>query len=115
MNEISVDEANKRLSDDDFVVIDVREQYEIDAAAIGNFVHIPMMEIPARIGEIPKDKTIAFLCHTGARSGRVTMYLMQNGFNNVVNVLGGIDAWARTADNNVPRYTKAFGRAQVIS
>ena len=76
--------------------------------------HIPMQEIPSRISEIPKDTPVGFLCHTGSRSGRVTMFLMQYGFTNIVNIAGGIERWSLEADPSVPRYRKAFGRAQVI-
>jgi rhodanese-related sulfurtransferase len=74
-----------------------------------------MQQIPSRINELPKDKEIAVLCHSGARSARVTQYLLQMGFNNVMNITGGIERWALEADASVPRYRKAFGQAQVIS
>jgi rhodanese-related sulfurtransferase len=115
MKQITPKEANDKINSQDFVVLDVREQFEIDASAIQKFIHIPMQMIPGRLDELPKDKQIAVLCHTGARSARVTQYLIQMGFSNVVNIYGGIERWSLEADSSVPRYRKAFGRAQVIS
>jgi len=115
MNNISAKEASQRIDNDDFVVLDVREQFEIDAASVKDFIHIPMQQVPKSMDKLPKDKTIGVLCHTGGRSSRVTMYLNQQGFDNVVNISGGIEAWARLTDSDVPRYRKSFGQAQVIS
>jgi rhodanese-related sulfurtransferase len=67
-------------------------------------VAIPMNEIPARIGELDTGRPIACLCHHGARSQRVAMFLAQNGFTRVANIAGGIDAWSAERDEGVPRY-----------
>jgi rhodanese-related sulfurtransferase len=115
MKQITPKEANDRLNSDNFVVLDVREQFEIEAAAIPEFIHMPMQQIPAHLNELPRDKEIAVLCHSGSRSARVTQYLMQNGFDNVMNITGGIERWALEADASVPRYRKAFGHAQIIN
>jgi rhodanese-related sulfurtransferase len=56
-----------------------------------------MNEIPGRLPELPQDRPVACLCHHGARSQRVAMFLAQNGFSRVANVAGGIDAWSRSA------------------
>lgn len=78
---------------DDVVVFDVREQWEYDEAHIPGVVHIPMGDIPDRISEIPQDKTVILTCRSGNRSGQVTNFLQQNGFDNVHNMDGGILAW----------------------
>ena len=75
-------------------IIDVREQEEWDYYHIEPAVHIPMQTIPARIAELPEDKTIYVLCAHGVRSRMVCEYLLERGFENVVNVEGGIAAVA---------------------
>ncbi len=105
MTEISVAElARRHDAGEDVVLLDVREPDEIATASIPWALTIPMGEIPERIGELPGDKPIAVLCHSGGRSGRVTAYLNQNGLTNAVNVAGGIDAWSTSIDPAVPRY-----------
>ncbi|MBA2964501.1 MULTISPECIES: rhodanese-like domain-containing protein [Ramlibacter] len=90
------------------VVLDVREPAELRAASITpagfELVAIPMMEIPARLQELDPDRPVACLCHHGARSMRVAMFLANNGFSKVANIAGGIDAWSIGRDPAVPRY-----------
>jgi rhodanese-related sulfurtransferase len=105
VKEISVAEL-ARMHDDgeNFVLLDVREPDEIATAAISWATVIPMGDVPARVGELPADTPIAVLCHGGVRSARVTAYLNQNGFPEAMNVAGGIDAWSRSIDPEVPLY-----------
>jgi rhodanese-related sulfurtransferase len=86
------------------VLLDVREQDELDAAAVSEAQHIPMREIPARIGELDRMKPLVVMCHSGGRSRRVAEFLLSNGFLNVFNLRGGIDAWSTEIDPQVPRY-----------
>lgn len=78
---------------DDVVLIDVREQWEYDQGHIPNITLIPMGEITNRLNEIPRDKEVIFTCRSGNRSGQVTEFLRQSGFENVHNMQGGIVAW----------------------
>lgn len=78
---------------DDAVMVDVREQYEWDAGHAPTAVHIPMSELPARIGELPEtDDALPIICRSGNRSGRVVAWLAQQGYD-AVNVAGGMQAW----------------------
>jgi rhodanese-related sulfurtransferase len=90
------------------VVLDVREPWELQTASIHadgfEVVAIPMNEIPARIAQLDPERPVACLCHHGARSQRVAMFLEQNGFARVANIAGGIDAWSAERDASVPRY-----------
>lgn len=90
------------------VVLDVREPAELRAASVRpegfDLLAIPMNEIPARIAELDPARPLAVLCHHGARSQRVAMFLAHNGFDGVVNIAGGIDAWSAERDPGVPRY-----------
>jgi rhodanese-related sulfurtransferase len=92
------------------LLLDVREPWELQTASVTpqgfTLLAIPMNEIPARLAELAKlgeDHRIACLCHHGARSQRVAAFLNQNGFAELANVAGGIDAWS-SHDPTVPRY-----------
>jgi rhodanese-related sulfurtransferase len=85
-------------------LLDVRQPEELALASVPGAVHIPMAEIPARIGELNPAEPIAVLCHHGGRSLQVARFLERNGFADVINVAGGIDAWSVTVDTAVPRY-----------
>jgi rhodanese-related sulfurtransferase len=63
-----------------------------------------MNEIPQRLSELDPQRPVACLCHHGARSQRVAMFLASNGFDQVANIAGGIDAWTTEVDSSVPRY-----------
>ncbi|AMM23491.1 rhodanese-like domain-containing protein [Variovorax sp. PAMC 28711] len=90
------------------VLLDVREPWELQTASVTPqgfaLVAIPMNEIPARVAELDPGLRIACLCHHGARSQRVAAFLSQNGFADIANVAGGIDAWSAQHDASVPRY-----------
>ena len=78
---------------DDAVMVDVREQDEWDLGHAVGAIHIPMSEVPARIGELPEtDGTLPIMCRSGNRSGRVVQWLVAQGFD-VVNAEGGMLAW----------------------
>lgn len=85
------------------VVIDVREPAEVAVCCVEGSLHVPMREIPARLPELP-DVHLLILCHHGGRSARVTQFLRANGLENVTNIAGGIDAWAKVVDPKMARY-----------
>jgi rhodanese-related sulfurtransferase len=78
---------------DEVHVLDVREQYEYDEKHIPNVTLLPMSEIQSRLDEIPTDKKVIVTCRSGNRSGQVANFLLQNGFEDVHNMQGGIIAW----------------------
>ena len=94
------------------VVLDVREPWELQTASVtpDGFVllHVPMQSLPARLTELKtiyaEDQPIVCLCHHGIRSQQVANYLVRNGFTNVVNLQGGIAAWAQELDGSVAQY-----------
>ncbi len=94
------------------VVLDVREPWEVQTASVAPdgfaLVHVPMQSLPARLAELQNsygaDQPIACLCHHGMRSQQVAHYLVQHGFTDVVNLQGGIAAWAQQFDSSVPQY-----------
>ncbi len=90
------------------VVLDVREVWELQTASVQpngfDLKHMPMASIPMRLAELDRDTPIACLCHHGARSAQVAYFLKNQGFETVVNIHGGINAWSAEVDPNVPRY-----------
>src|SRR5689334_111187 len=75
-------------------LLDVREGEEWTAGHAPGAVHLPMMEIPARLGEVPRDGDIVVVCRSGSRSAQVVAYLQGNGWDQVFNLDGGMRAWA---------------------
>jgi len=86
------------------LVVDVREQAELDVASIPDVLHIPMGEIPGRLGELERDREIVVMCRSGGRSMQVAQFLARNGFGSVANLTGGILAWSRDVDPTVRQY-----------
>lgn len=78
---------------EDVFLIDVREQWEYDEAHIPGVTLIPMEEVANRLAEIPTDKEVIVTCRSGNRSGQITDFLREQGFDNVHNMDGGILAW----------------------
>jgi len=104
--EITIDQLKQHLaSPTPPLLLDVREQWEYDTAHIDGATLIPMAEIPARaFKELDEDSPILVLCHHGARSMSVAVWLRNQGFEQAQSVSGGIDAWSRNVDPTVPRY-----------
>ncbi|MGC0153340.1 rhodanese-like domain-containing protein [Chromobacterium vaccinii] len=86
------------------LLLDVREGWEVQLAHIAGSVHIPMNLIPIRNGELPDDTVIVAICHHGMRSAQVALFLQNAGFEQVLNLQGGIDAWSVQVDPSVARY-----------
>lgn len=98
-------DIHKNFSPGDYVILDVRHDWELELANLGSrALHIPMGDIQSRMHELPTDKSILVLCHHGGRSYRVAEFLKSQGFDDVVNIDGGIDAWSNEVDQSVPRY-----------
>ncbi|HEY8521831.1 MAG TPA: rhodanese-like domain-containing protein [Gammaproteobacteria bacterium] len=85
-------------------LLDVREPAELALAAVKGALHVPMGQVPSRLHELDASKPIVVMCHAGGRSRRVAEFLRQQGFENVFNLRGGIDAWSLEVDPRVPRY-----------
>jgi rhodanese-related sulfurtransferase len=86
------------------LLLDVREPFEVQICALPGSRHIPMRQIPENMSELPRDQPILVLCHHGSRSLRVTQFMRANGFAQVTNIAGGIDAWAVQIDPSLARY-----------
>jgi rhodanese-related sulfurtransferase len=98
-------EALKSLLDQGKIrLLDVRQAEELEIAHIAGATHIPLNELPARLGELDPQQPIAALCHHGVRSEMAGRLLERNGFAQVAHLSGGIDAWSLAIDPAVARY-----------
>lgn len=90
------------------LVLDVREPWEVQTASVQpagfELLHMPMASIPARLQELPRERPIACLCHHGGRSAQVAFFLQNQGYDDVVNINGGIHLWSTEVDPSVPQY-----------
>ncbi len=86
------------------VLLDVREPWEFDKARIDGSTLIPMRSIPVHLEDFDPEQEIVVICHHGIRSRMVALYLENHGFANVINLTGGVEAWAREVDPHMTTY-----------
>ena len=101
--EVEVLELKKMLKNNEVVLLDVREPYEIEICNIKGSLFIPMNKILQNIEQLDKEKRYAVICHSGVRSLHVSNYLNSLGYSSL-NVVGGIERWATVVDKNMVRY-----------
>jgi len=103
--EISVQELDAMRKDGtSHMLLDIREDEEVTICAIEGSVHIAMNTLPDNLARVPKDRPVVVMCHMGGRSWQVTQWLRAQGYQNVVNLMGGISAWAAEVDPAMPTY-----------
>ena len=101
--EIDVLKLKKMLDNNEVILLDVREPYEVEICNVKGSLFIPMNEIPKNVELLDKEKRYAVMCHSGVRSLHVANYLNSQGFS-ALNVIGGIDTWSLSVDKNLKRY-----------
>lgn len=107
VKEISAGELAQWLADasaEQPLLLDVREDWEVQLCRIPGSLHIPMNLIPLRMSELPDDKPIVTVCHHGVRSFQVGLYLANAGFEPVISLRGGVEAWACDVDPTMTHY-----------
>lgn len=107
MQSLTAQELNSWLDDaarDTPVLLDVREPWEFETCHIEGSVTMPMNTVPDKLTELDTEQPIICICHHGVRSMQVATYLEQQGFTRVINLTGGVDAWARQVDSTMPTY-----------
>ena len=93
-----------RKSGEEHTLLDIREEEELAISSIDGAVHIPMNTLPENLDQLTKDHPIVVMCYVGGRSSQVCAWLNSNGFENAVNLEGGISAWSADIDPSVPSY-----------
>lgn len=107
MRQMTATELADRLADaagEKPVLLDVREPWEFDICHIEGSQLMPMASVPARVAELDAGAEMVVVCHHGGRSAQVGMFLERQGFTNVINLAGGVAAWATQVDPAMPRY-----------
>lgn len=107
MQSLTATELTSWLDDEQLdtpVLLDVREPWEFETCHIAGSVTMPMNTVPDNLAELDAEQPIICICHHGVRSMQVGMYLEQRGFKRVINLAGGVDAWARQVDSSMPTY-----------
>ena len=102
---ITVSELKARMDKGDKIfLLDVREPHEYSLAKIDGSVLIPLGQVPHSLKQLDPSSEIVAYCHKGMRSADAVGFLLQQGFANVKNLIGGIEAWSIEIDQSVPRY-----------
>ena len=105
--QISVQQLSQQLAAGEVLLLDVREPWEVEIAAIEGALTIPMNDVPDRLDELrtkSAGRKLVVMCHSGKRSAVIVRFLNQSGFTAVCNLEGGITAWSVQIDASVPTY-----------
>jgi|TARA_B100001105_G_C22332572_1_gene417583 rhodanese-related sulfurtransferase len=104
MKNYTATELNEYLITNSPLLLDVREQWEWDRCRILNSKLLPMGQIITQIQNLDKAQETVIICHHGIRSMQVSKYFDSIGFEKIINLHGGIDAWAKQVDSTMPLY-----------
>lgn len=108
MKQMSVTEVAELFASSDVtpVKIDVREMHELENGMIDGALHVPMNSIPEKLADLEqyKSDTIVLICRSGKRSDQVGQFLENNGFSDVINMVGGMNDWASEIDTSMTVY-----------
>ncbi len=104
MRHMSAPELASYLQPEQPLLLDVREPWEFDICRIDGSLNIPMGQLPQRLDELEDADEIVVICHHGIRSQQVIWYLRQQLDAELINLAGGVAAWAREVDPAMPVY-----------
>ncbi|MEZ5671531.1 MAG: rhodanese-like domain-containing protein [Thiotrichaceae bacterium] len=104
MQHFNATELQEYLTQARPILLDVREPWEFKVCHIDGSQLIPMREIPSKISALDPQQEIVVICHHGIRSRQVCYFLENNGFTRVINLTGGVAAWARDVDPQMTVY-----------
>lgn len=108
MKQLAARDLSSHCASSRTLLLDVREPWEVSVASLAvpgvPVKHIPLSQVPDRLDEIDRSQSIVCICHHGVRSLQVVAFLAREGYESVYNLAGGIDAWSREIDPQVPRY-----------
>jgi len=106
MREFEVEELKDYLASEptSLLLLDVRQPGEYEICRLEPSILIPMRKIPSSIHQLDKEQETVVICHHGIRSRQVAFYLEQAGFSNIINLNGGLAAWAKIIDTTMATY-----------
>jgi len=104
VQKIQANELSDYLQNSEPLLVDVREPWEFEICRIPGSINIPMGQVPQHLETIREATECVMICHHGVRSLNVIRYLQQQGIEHSINLEGGVDAWARAVDVNMPLY-----------
>ena len=104
MREFSAKQLQEYLKDNSPFLLDVRQSWEYDICHLEKSTLISMSQVPTELDKLDKERETVVICHHGIRSRMIGRYLENAGFNNVINLSGGVDEWAKTVDSQMPTY-----------
>jgi adenylyltransferase/sulfurtransferase len=102
--DITAPELSERVKHNHLKLLDVREPHELEISALQNATNIPLGQLAARLSELDSAQEMVVFCKGGTRSARALELLVSAGFKKVKNLKGGINAWAKDVDPNLPVY-----------
>ncbi len=102
--DITAPELSERMKHNHLKLLDVREPHELEISALPNAVNIPLGQLAGRLSELDSAEDMVVFCKAGTRSARALELLASAGFKKVKNLKGGINAWAKEVDKNLPVY-----------
>ena len=102
--DITVQELAERVKTNHLKLIDVREPHELEISKLPDATNIPLGQLASRLSELDSAEDMVLFCKSGNRSTRALELLTSAGFKKVKNLKGGINAWAREVDRNLPIY-----------
>ncbi len=97
-------QARLAAAGDPPLLLDVREPWEYEICALPGSRLLPMRQIREQIDQLDREQEIVVVCHHGIRSRQVCLWLERSGFKRVINLDGGLDAWAREIDPYMATY-----------
>ena len=104
MHRINVAQLAAQLEHENPMLLDVREPWEFETCHIDGSVNVPMGQIPGQLEQLRPAGEIVVICHHGIRSQQVISFLRQHSDATLINLDGGVDAWAREIDPSMPVY-----------
>jgi rhodanese-related sulfurtransferase len=106
MQQMSVRELHARLAEEREppLLLDVREPWELDICRIDGSLSLPMSSIVSSLGDLDPERETVVICHHGIRSRQVALYMEHLGFSRVINLEGGLAAWAQQVDPDMRTY-----------
>ena len=104
MRSMNAAQLAAQLKNEKPLLLDVREPWEYEICHIDDSINIPMGQIPQQLAQLQDATEIVVICHHGIRSQNVIRFLQQQSVDGLVNLDGGVDAWAREVDLDMPLY-----------